>query len=62
MITQLGLSMLAPIFLCVALGLLIDRQFGCSTVLVFLLLGILAGGRNAWRLAKQVGGGEDRDD
>ena len=62
MVTQLGLSVLAPVVLCVVLGLFLDRQFGLSTVLWFLLLGILAGGRNAWKLAKQVSGGEEKDD
>ena len=62
MVTQLGLSVLAPVFLCVAFGIFLDRQFGLSTVFLFLILGILAGGRNAYRLAKQVSSTEEKKD
>ena len=40
----------------------LDRQFGLSTVFLFLILGILAGGRNAYRLAKQVSSTEEKKD
>lgn len=55
LITQLGISMLVPVFLCVVLGLWIDRTFHTSLTLVFLVLGFLSGGRNVWILAKHEG-------
>jgi len=50
MVTQLGISMLAPIVLCVFLGAWLDEKSGWSTVPMLLILGILAGGRNTWIL------------
>lgn len=52
MITQLGISMLAPVILCVFIGCQLDEHFGWHTVLPLLILGILAGCRNCWILAK----------
>ena len=56
MITQLGISILAPVVLCVFIGDWLDRRFGWSVTAVLLILGILAGARNAWVLMKDVGG------
>lgn len=55
MVTQLGISMLAPIVLCIAVGVWLDETYGWSTTAVLVVLGILAGMRNTWLLAKQVG-------
>ncbi|MDO4343955.1 MAG: AtpZ/AtpI family protein [Eubacteriales bacterium] len=54
MITQLGISMLAPVILCVFIGYQLDRHFGWNTVLVLLILGILAGCRNCWMLLQRL--------
>jgi ATP synthase protein I len=54
MITQLGISMLAPIVLCAVIGNWLDDRFGWSVTAVFLILGILAGARNTWILVKNV--------
>ncbi|MDO5422099.1 MAG: AtpZ/AtpI family protein [Eubacteriales bacterium] len=54
MITQVGISMLAPIVLCVFIGAWLDEKFGWYTTLPLLLLGILAGMRNTWLLLKQL--------
>lgn len=54
MVTQLGLSMLAPIVLCAFVGVWLDEQFGWSITAVLLVLGVMAGARNTWILAKQV--------
>ena len=53
MITQLGISMLAPVFLCVFIGYELDEHFGWHTVLPLLILGILAGCRNCWMLLNE---------
>lgn len=53
MITQIGISMLVPIFLCAALGVWLNRLFNtqiCFLVLVF--LGIGAAFRNVYILTK----------
>ena len=54
MITQLGISMLAPIILCVFIGYQLDEHFGWHTVIPLLILGILAGCRNTWLLLKEL--------
>ncbi len=54
MITQIGISMLAPIILCVFFGVWLDETWGWHTVLPLLILGILAGCRNCYLLLKQL--------
>lgn len=54
MITQLGISMLAPVILCVFIGCQLDERFGWHTVIPLLLLGILAGCRNCWMLVQRL--------
>lgn len=50
LISQLGISILVPIFLCVFVGKFIDARMGWSTFMPLLIVGILAGGRNAYVL------------
>lgn len=54
MITQIGISMLAPVILCVFIGNELDARFGWHTVLPLLILGILAGCRNCWKLMQEL--------
>lgn len=54
MITQLGVSVMVPIFMCLFIGYMIDKYFNTSTILVFLFLGIGAGIRNAYIMAMKV--------
>lgn len=54
MVTQLGISMLAPIILCVFIGSWLDGRYGWSTVVPLLFLGILAGGRNCYLLLLDI--------
>lgn len=56
MITQVGISMLAPVILCVFVGYCLDEKFGWSTVPMLLILGILAGARNTWILLQEMAG------
>ena len=42
MVTQLGISMLAPLILCVCVGIWLDDTFGWSTTAVLVVLGIMA--------------------
>ncbi len=53
LVTQLGISMMVPIFLCVFAGNFIDGKAGTSFWLpVFLVLGIAAAFRNVYYLLK----------
>lgn len=53
LVTQLGISMMVPIFLCVLAGGWIDKKAGTGWVMpVFLLLGIAAAFRNVYYLLK----------
>lgn len=54
MVTQLGLSVVTPIFLCIFAGYQLDTRFGTKSMVPLLLLGVLAGGRSAWLLAKRT--------
>lgn len=61
MISQLGISVMVPIALCVFVGLKIDKHFNTYWVIPFLFLGIMAGGRNAYRLAMSFVDSNDRN-
>lgn len=55
MITQFGISMLVPIFLCSFLGVFLDRKFGTQFwMIVLFFVGAAAGGRNVYRMAKRI--------
>lgn len=60
LISQLGLNVLTAVFLCVAAGVWADRQFGTSLTLPLLILGILAGGLNAYKMARRTLNGSRR--
>lgn len=55
MISQFGLNMLVPIFLCSFFGMFLDRKLGTSYFMViFFFVGALAGFRNIFLLAKKI--------
>lgn len=55
LITQFGINMLVPIFLCFFLGLWLDQKFQTSWwVIVLFFVGALAGFRNIYKLAKKI--------
>lgn len=49
-ISQISISMMVPTFLCLALGLWIDREFGTWFTVPLLFLGMIAGVRNVYVL------------
>ena len=55
LITQIGISMLVPILLCLGIGVFLDRVFGTSPVLmfIFIVLGVAAGFRSVYMLVAQ---------
>lgn len=52
MVTQLGISVMVPVFVCILAGYYIDRYAGTKLTLLFMFLGFLAGGLNAYKMAK----------
>lgn len=63
LVTQLGISMMTPVFLMLAVGILIDRHTGFAATLPFMILGFAAGIRNVVALLRKAladGGNRDR--
>ena len=54
LISQLGISMIVPIFLCTFVGMKLDEKFGWSVTIPLIILGILAGARNVYALVRQA--------
>ena len=53
LISQVGICVMIPMFLCMALGIWLDKKFGTYFTLP-LLVGIAAGARNAYVLVMNV--------
>lgn len=55
MITQFGINMLVPIFLCSFIGIYIDKKLNTSYFMVILFfVGALAGFRNVYLFARKI--------
>ncbi|MBS7305049.1 MAG: AtpZ/AtpI family protein [Lachnospiraceae bacterium] len=55
LITQFGINMLVPIFLCTFLGIFIDKKLGTNfIVIIMFFLGALAGARNIYIFSKSI--------
>ena len=54
LITQIGITMLTSIFMCMFLGLLIDEKFSINLFIPFLLLGIAGGFRGVYILVRKA--------
>ena len=54
LISQLGISMLVPTFLLLALGLYLEKKTGLFLTVPFLAVGIMAGFRNIYVLAMKA--------
>ena len=62
LITEFGIHMIVPIFLCTFLGIWIDRKAGTSYVVIILFfIGALAGFTNIYKLAKKIYGTSHKD-
>ena len=59
MVTQLGFCVLTPVFLGIFAGSYLDSRYGTHLTLVFLILGVLGGGRGAYRPGCE--GSQDRE-
>ncbi len=55
LITQFGINMLVPIFLCTFIGIFLDRLFETTFIVIILFfLGAAAGFRNVFIFAKKI--------
>ena len=67
-VSQLGLTMVGSIGLCMAIGYFIDRWLGTKGVFItiFIILGVIGGGYTCYRQIKEIeekdGKNEDEDE
>ncbi len=55
LVTQLGVNMLVPIFLCLFIGQWLDKQFGTQFItIIFIFVGILTAYRNFYVVLKPM--------
>lgn len=63
LISQLGMTMLTTIFICLAVGRFLDKLFNTSWItIVFIVLGILAGYKSVYILIKRFVKEEKKED
>ena len=61
LITQFGINMIVPIFLCTALGVFLDKKLELSFLtIVLFFVGSLAGFRNCYIMAKKIYESDDK--
>lgn len=61
LITQFGINMIVPIFLCTALGAFLDKKLELSFLtIVLFFVGALAGFRNCYIMAKKIYESDDK--
>lgn len=54
MVTQLGISVMTPMFLCLFAGYFIDLYLGTKLIVFFLIIGVVSGGQCGYRMAKMT--------
>jgi len=55
LITQFGINMLVPIFLCTFIGIFLDKKLGTQFIVIILFfLGAAAGARNVYLFARGI--------
>lgn len=52
LISQIGITMLVTIFICIALGMLIDKFFKTKLLVWFIVLGVISGFRSVFILIR----------
>ena len=54
-VSQFGINMLVPIFLCSFLGIFLDQKLGTNfLVIILFFVGAVAGGYNVYRFSRQI--------
>lgn len=61
LVLQLGLTAIAPIVLCVGLGVYLKLYYGTDLLLLLSIAGILSGAVGAWRMAARYTGKDDEE-
>lgn len=62
LITQFGINMLVPIFLCFFVGYYLDKKIGTSyLMIVFFFIGAMAGFRNIYIFARRMTKDDEED-
>lgn len=62
LITQFGINMLVPIFLCFFVGYYLDQKLGTSYLsIIFFFIGALAGFRNVYIFARRTTKDDEED-
>lgn len=62
LITQFGINMLVPIFLCFFVGYYLDKKIGTSyLMIIFFFIGALAGFRNIYIFARRMTKDDEED-
>ncbi len=54
LISQIGISMIVPILLCTFIGAWLEKKFPFPFTIVFIVIGILAGGRSVFALIQKT--------
>ena len=54
MVSQVGIAMLVPIFLCCMLGLYLEKNFSVPAFVLLFFLGALAGMRNVYVMLSSI--------
>lgn len=54
LVSQLGISVLTPVILCTWAGVKLEDRFALQLTVPFIIVGVLAGGRNAYVLVRQM--------
>ena len=66
LVSQLGISVLAPVILCTWAGLKLEERFALPLTIPFIIAGVFAGGRNAYvlvsQMIKEMAAEKDEDD
>ena len=62
LITQFGINMIVPIFMCTALGVYIGKTLSIKWIVIpFFMAGALAGFRNIFMMAKRIYSNKEKD-
>lgn len=62
MVSQIGLSVMVPIFMCIAVGVFLDKYLNTNLTLILMLLGFLTGGSSGYQLVKHLILAESQDE
>ncbi len=52
LISQIGITMLVTVFLCIAIGMAVDNFFGTKLLVWFIVLGVISGFRSVFILVR----------